>query len=89
MNDLINGLFESIGSIAIWLNVIRLYQDKKIAGINISTTVFFTSWGLWNMYYYPSLGQWLSFWGGLSMCVANSIWIAMSLYYVYFYTARK
>lgn len=79
--DLVNGTFEFVGSIMLWLNVRTLYQDKGYLGINWGVTAFFASWGYWNMYYYPSLGQWLSFAGGCSITLANTVWLSMMFYY--------
>lgn len=82
MSDLINGLFECIGGILICSNCYRLYKDKKVMGVNISVTAFFTSWGIWNLYFYPHNNLWLSFIGGLVIVISNSIWIGMSIYYL-------
>lgn len=81
--DLINGLFEILGSIMLWLNVRSLYRDKQIMGVNGWTVGFFTSWGFWNLFYYPNLDQWFSFVGGLSITFANTAWLALMLYYKY------
>ena len=63
------------------LNVKALYRDKKVRGVKILPSVFFTSWGIWNLYYYPHLGQWLSFAGGLAIVWANLTWVGLALYY--------
>jgi hypothetical protein len=81
VSDLINGLFELLGSALIWLNVHQLHHDKEFKGVHVAPTAFFFTWGLWNLYYYPSLGQWLSFAGGLSIVVANGVWVGQMLYY--------
>lgn len=81
MPDLINGLFEFIGSIMLWKNTWRLYKDKGYLGVCWSTTAFFASWGYWNLYYYPLLDQWLSFFGGCSITLANTCWLVLMLYY--------
>lgn len=79
--DLINGLFEFIGSIFLWLNCWRLWKDKMVRGYSALTTLFFSSWGFWNLFYYPHLDQWWSFSGGVSIVTANSVWLLMMLYY--------
>lgn len=79
--DMINGLFELFGSLMLWTNVRQLYKDKEIKGVNWWTVVFFTSWGIWNLFYYPSLGQWWSFYGGISIALANLVWLIMLLCY--------
>jgi hypothetical protein len=79
--DQINSSFEFIGSVALWLNVIRLYRDKKVYGVTWHATAFFMGWGYWNMIYYPGLDQWWSFWGGVSLSTANTVWLFQMLYY--------
>lgn len=79
--DLFNGLFEFVGSAMIWRNVWAIYKDKQLAGVRWGATAFFSSWGLWNLYYYPSLEQWASFTGGVSIVIANTVWLALSLRY--------
>lgn len=80
-NDLINGLFELISGLLCFINIFRLIKDKDIKGISWIPTTFFTLWGAWNLYYYPSLGQTLSFIGGLSIFVSNIIWVFLVFYY--------
>ena len=79
--DLINGLFELIGGCLIWLNVRALWRDRFIAGVHWGPVVFFTGWGIWNLFYYPHLGQVLSFLGGIWMVVANVVWISLLIYF--------
>ena len=79
--DLVNGLFESIGSVLLWMNVRRLYLDKKIMGVNIAPVVFWSLWGMWNLFYYPHLNQWYSFAGGVSVMLANSVWVVQAIHY--------
>lgn len=81
VNDLVNGAFEFIGGLFLWTNVIRLYTDKELKGVNIMPVVFFSSWGYWNLYYYPSLDQWASFVGGLNIVIPNTIWALLAIYY--------
>lgn len=79
--DFFNGVFEFLGACFICLNVRRIWLDKKVAGVAVAPTFFFTSWGLWNLYYYPSLGQWWSFGGGVSIVIINAIWLTLAVYY--------
>jgi hypothetical protein len=81
MNDAINGLFEVIGGVLCWINVVKLYRDKTVRGIYWPVVAFFSAWGLWNLHYYPSLGQWCSFWGGVLMTVGNVVWVILAVYY--------
>ena len=79
--DLVNGLFEILGSIFQWANCWRVYKDKGYAGLWLPGTFFFTAWGAWNLYYYPALAQWWSFFGGVSIFLANILWVALMLAY--------
>lgn len=83
--DAINGLFEFIGGFLNWLNVRALYHDKEVRGVRIFPSFFFFLWGIWNLYYYPHLDQWLSFTGGLVIVGGNAAWVALAVYY----TRRK
>ena len=81
MNDLINGSFEFIAGLATWINIKQIIKDKQLKGYNLKVFIFFTIWGFWNLYYYPSLNQWISFIGGISIMIANTIWIILAIYY--------
>jgi hypothetical protein len=81
MSDAINGLFELIGGVLICLSIRQLNIDKQVKGVSILPTTFFASWGLWNIWFYPSLGCWFSFAGGLVVVTANIIWVGQMIYY--------
>lgn len=72
--DLINGLFEGFGGFLVYQNVRAIRRDKKVRGVNSYVTWVFTAWGFWNLFYYPHLGQWLSFTGGLVIVSGNFMW---------------
>lgn len=77
--DFINGLFEAVGSCFTWMNVVHVWKDKGYAGLYLPAIVFFMSWGLWNLFYYPHLGQWWSFAGAVSLVLANVCWVGSML----------
>ena len=79
--DFFNGLFEFIGAVMIAADVRQIYRDKAVHGIYWPGRVFFTVWGGWNLFYYPSLDQWWSFSGGLAIAILNVIWLAFAIYY--------
>ena len=81
MNDWINGIFEVGGGILCFFNVAKLLRDKELKGIYWPVQAFFAAWGWWNLYYYPSLGQWASFAGGLFLVVGNTWWVVLALRY--------
>lgn len=80
-SDLINGLFELVGSIMLWRNVSALRKSKEVKGVSVATFAFFMGWGYWNIFYYTNLDQWLSFVGGVSVVVANTTWVVLAVYY--------
>lgn len=79
--DQINGMFEFVGSLALWMNVWTVHKAKQVRGVMWQVSGFFLAWGIWNLYYYPSLGQWISFTGGISICLANCVWVSLAIYY--------
>jgi hypothetical protein len=75
--DLINGLFELFGAVSIWMNVWTILHHKQTRGVSKFSTAFFTTWGFWNLYYYPFLGQWMSFAGGMAIVSGNAVWLSL------------
>lgn len=82
--DIINAIFEFGGGCLIWLSVRQLWKDKELKGVHWAPIIFFWAWGVWNLFYYPSLDQWWSFTGGLWIVVANGVWMGQILYYKWF-----
>lgn len=79
--DIINGLFEVAGGVAIFGHVRAILRDKAVRGVSWTAVLFFTAWGYWNLFYYPHLDQWFSFFGGLLIVAGNTLWIALILKY--------
>tara|TARA_R110002111_G_scaffold17323_4_gene43502 strand:+ start:1205 stop:1471 length:267 start_codon:yes stop_codon:yes gene_type:complete len=79
--DLTNAIFEIGGGFLMWLNVKVLYESKEVKGVDWRVSAFFFCWGVWNIYYYPSLDQWLSFYAGIWLSIANLVWVSMAVYY--------
>jgi hypothetical protein len=79
--DLINGTFEASGSLWILDHCRALIRTKQARGVSLGACLFFTGWGVWNIYYYPHLSQWLSFAGGIAIVVANMYWNGLIIYY--------
>lgn len=79
--DTVNGLFECLGGAFLFLSIIKTYREKQVKGISIFHVIYFTLWGWWNLYYYPHLGQTLSFAGGIVIVVFNTIWLGQILVY--------
>jgi hypothetical protein len=79
--DLVNATFEGGGALLLCLNVRRLYLDKRLSGVSLVPTVWWNLWGVWNVYFYYALEQTASFYAGIAVLVANTVWVAMALYY--------
>lgn len=77
MGDLVNAGFEGLGGAAVLLSILCTIRDKQVRGVHWGTVLFFTAWGYWNLYYYPSLGQVVSGYGALGVAVMNTIWIGV------------
>lgn len=82
-NDAINAGFEFFGIWFVLHNCWTVWQDKAVAGVSVPAIVFWTTWGGWNVYYYPSLGQMFSFYCGIGVLLANLLYVSMLLYYKY------
>lgn len=78
--DLINGAFEALGGLMQVQNCRRIWRDRVVRGVDWRVFIFFTSWGYWNLFYYPDLHQWLSFAGGIVIVLGNTVWVASAMY---------
>lgn len=81
INDMLNGAFELVGAYLVWLNVKKIRKDKQVRGLYWKVWGFFAVWGIWNLYYYPSLGQWASFGAGVVMVLGNVTWVYYAIKY--------
>lgn len=79
--DTINALFEFTGAFFIIGHIAALLKDKSVAGVWWPAVLFFTMWGVWNLWYYPSLDQWLSFVAGALLATCNAVYVALLVYY--------
>jgi uncharacterized membrane protein YfcA len=79
--DAINGTYELCGGFFLLANCFKLLKDKEVKGISIASSAFFTSWGVWNLWYYPHLNQHFSFLGGILIVLANAWWVYLAIYY--------
>lgn len=77
--DLINGSFELVGAYFTWRNFQELRQARQLRGVYWPTTAFFSAWGIWNLVYYPALGQWASFVGGVLLVAGNVAWVVLAI----------
>lgn len=79
--DLVNGLYETIGVLFVAMNIRAIRRDKAVRGFSLVPLMFWTSWGAWNLVYYPSLHQTMSFIGAFSTFLANMVYLAYCFKY--------
>lgn len=79
--DIINASFEFIAAFMLARNCWFTYKAKGTKGISIASSVFFALWGYWNIFYYPHLGQMISFYAGIMVTAINSVWVIQMIYY--------
>lgn len=79
--DLVNAGFEAVGGLALSRNLAAILRHRSVRGVSIAPTVFFTAWGFWNLYFYPAVGQWSSFFAGLLPAIINVAWLFLALRY--------
>jgi len=79
--DIINAMFELGGFMAIIPSILAVLRDKCWQGLSLMTPVFFTSWGFWNILYYPHLDQFWSACAAVLLTVSNSIYLALLFKY--------
>ena len=81
MPDFVNGMFEFVGAMLMWLSVRQLARDRMVRGVHALPVAFFAAWSIWNLFYYPHLWQWWSFAGGVFMALANVTWSVQMIYW--------
>lgn len=79
--DVVNGGFELLAGLFVLNHCRVLHRDQMVRGVSLLSTAFFWCWGLWNLYYYPHLGQIASTIGGISVVSANTLWIVLMIRY--------
>jgi uncharacterized membrane protein YfcA len=76
MGDKINGIFELAAAFFVYLHIRKLKEDRAVKGLSIISVVFFSSWSVFNLAFYPINSLLWSFWAGIPVFLAN-------IYYVY------
>lgn len=79
--DIINGSFEALASLFILNHCRVLWRQKQVRGVSIVSTSFFFTWGVWNIAYYPMIGQPFSFACGVLVTAANALCVGLMWHY--------
>lgn len=75
--DFITACYELLAGAFSFPSIYKIWKNKSTAGVHWVTVFFFWTWGVWNLYYYPHLDQWLAFSGGLFILLVNTLWLYM------------
>jgi hypothetical protein len=79
--DKINAIFQIFNSIFLSFNVIRLYRDKNVAGVSLTTTLYFVVFNWFNVIYFFNINQPFSFICSIACAIVISIWSGQMIYY--------
>lgn len=79
--DLINASFEVMGGVFVAMHIRAVRIDKQVRGLSKYAILAFSVWGVWNIFYYPYLHQWISSVGAVFTAVGNAIYV----YYLWKY----
>lgn len=80
-----DGVNAAFGFVSMWIiviNIVKLYKDKEVKGLHWIAPAFYTTWALWNLYYYAHLAQRISFLTGVGTAISYVVYLSMVLYYV-------
>jgi len=73
----------------VYQNVKAIQEHKSVKGVKIAPTAFFAAWGIWNLYYWFHLGQWISWFSGMGILIINTWWVYLAIYYTYKDTIKE
>jgi hypothetical protein len=79
--DIINAILNVCGAIAVSYSIRRLLAAKMVRGVQWGTILFFMSWSSWNLYLYAHLNLWYSLFGGMTIVMAEAVYISLLFYY--------
>lgn len=79
--DQINAGFEFAGACCRAYDCLLLYRAKKYSGVHPLSTMFFFSWGAWNLIFFSGLNQPWSLVCSVLMCGANAAWLLLAFFY--------
>lgn len=79
--DQVNACFEGAGAILNIMNIRQILRDKVVHGVTVWPTIFFITWGLWNLFYYRNLNQVTSFVAAGGLVLVNLVWVGLFIFY--------
>jgi len=82
-NDQINGSFELVSGFMATINIIKLWEHKKLKGVSVIPAIFYVIWGFFNLFFYSSLNLPLSYYCGIFITSTNLCWVILYFYFKY------
>lgn len=79
--DHINAGFEFVGACCRAYDCWRLYKAKTYAGVHPASTIFFFTWGTWNIVFFGGLDQKWSLVCSMLLCSMNALWLFLAYLY--------
>jgi hypothetical protein len=79
--DHINALFEAGGALLLTMNVVQLYRDRRLAGVRLAPVIWFQAWGAFNLWFYWRVGLTSSWFAGIAVFTANTVWVSMAIWF--------
>lgn len=83
LSDMMMGLIQVTSAGFLGVSVLQLFRKKYVSGVSAVTVSFWVAWGLWDLYYFPSLHQWWAFGGGVVVTMMNALYVSLILLYNY------
>jgi hypothetical protein len=83
LSDMTMGLIQVAGAGFLGVSVLQLFRRKYVGGVSAVTVSFWVAWGLWDLYYWPSLGQWWAFGGAVVVTMMNMLYVGLIVLYNY------
>lgn len=81
--DFINAQFILLACIFGVYNIYIIYKHKDAKGISISSQLFFFVWTVWSLFFYVSLGQWVSCVLEFVLMLTTLTYLCLMVYYIH------
>lgn len=81
ISDYMNAGFEAGGAAFNILNIRKILIEKEVKGVSLVPTAVFTTWGLFNVYFYSVNHLPISAIAAIAMCLVNATWVFLALKY--------
>ncbi|XAI95940.1 hypothetical protein [Microcystis phage Mwe-JY26] len=77
--DIINAGFQLLAAFLIAMHCRAVWKARDVAGVSIFATFCFALWGVWNVYYFATLGQVWSYYAAYACAAAHAAYMSLLL----------